>query len=188
MGHGCHECGVPNGCECPRFHFDIEDMVVVKNTSFTMNAISAREFRGRNSDIPWYKVNEQWCPQTALVRAIEVKQDCPNFRANLLTPIHHEILQLLKPLYDVVDGNTKSMPTLPHPLRKVFGFSNLLRFDSRPWTQEYTERVLSHLDAYAWRCVTERGVAMPISKSEPVCAPTLSKPQQPTFWNQLEID
>jgi hypothetical protein len=162
-------------------------MVFIKNTSLKMNAISAREFRGKNSDIPWYKVNEQWVPQTALVRAIEVKQDCPDFRTNLLTPIHHEILQSLKPLYDVADGHTKSMP-LPYPLWKVFGFSNLIRFDFRPWTQEYTERVLSHLDAYAWRCVAERGLVIPMTKLEPVCVPAISKPQQPTFWNQLEID
>lgn len=22
MGHGCHDCGVPNGCECPGTHGD----------------------------------------------------------------------------------------------------------------------------------------------------------------------
>lgn len=188
MGHGCHVCNVPNGCECPSFRFEVEDVVVARNL-LKMGTITAREFRGRNNE-PWYEVGGRWYPESILERALSVKQECPNFRAHLTTSVHREIFERLKPLYDVADGSEKGMPTLPYPLWKVFGFGNLIRSQIQPWTPDYTERVLSHLDAYAWQLVEEQGVARPPleqATTVKLCEPQTSMAKA-SRWNQLEIE
>jgi hypothetical protein len=107
----------------------------------------------------------------------------------------------LKPLYDVIDGK-EDFPALPKVLWSVFGHSSLMRLElnQKQWTPEYTARVRSHIDAYAWKqlavlCDSRPPAATLTGSAEEIIqtqakhkAPLQTDAKEAHRFNLLEID